>query len=99
MPWGFEKKVPNLQVGGPTPAPHTPPVIRVVLLHTEPAVQDYVHLLYVNLGLSFLSSLNFNQRPAQKVARGWALSNAWMGDRSAYCDSSKVINFLKTNTT
>ena len=54
---------------------------------------------YVNLGLSILSSLNFNQRPARKVACSWALSNAWMGDRSAYCDSSKVINFLKTNTT
>ena len=34
------EKVPNLQVGGPTPAPPTPPVIRVVLLHTEPAVQE-----------------------------------------------------------
>ena len=30
-----------LQVGGPAPAPPTPlPVIRVVLLHTEPAVLD-----------------------------------------------------------
>ena len=34
------KNVPILQVGGPAPAPLTPPVIRVVLLHTEPAVQD-----------------------------------------------------------
>ena len=40
MPKGFEKKFPNLQVGGPAPAPPTPPVIRVVLLHTEAAVQD-----------------------------------------------------------
>ena len=34
------KKRPILQVGGPAPAPPTPPVIRVVFLHTEPAVQD-----------------------------------------------------------
>ena len=34
------KKVPILQVGGPAPAPPTLPVIRVVLLHTEAAVQD-----------------------------------------------------------
>ena len=38
MPRGFEK-VPLLQVGGSAPAFPTPPVIRVVLLHTEAAVQ------------------------------------------------------------
>ena len=40
MPRRFEKKVLILQVGGPAPAPPTPLVIRVVLLHTEPVVQD-----------------------------------------------------------
>ena len=34
------KKVPILQVGWPAPAPPTPPVIRVVLFHTEAAVKD-----------------------------------------------------------
>ena len=44
-------------MGGPTPAPHTPPVIRTVLLHTEPAAQDlcpgkycmHIGLIYRNL--------------------------------------------------
>ena len=40
MPRGFEKKVPILQEGGPAPSPPTPPIIRVVLLHTEAAVLD-----------------------------------------------------------
>ena len=36
---GIFLKFPNLQVGEPAPAPPTPPVIRVVLLHTEQAVR------------------------------------------------------------
>ena len=39
MPRGQEKH-PVLQVGGHTPAPSTPPVFRVVLLHIEGAVKD-----------------------------------------------------------
>ena len=34
------KKSPILQVGGPAPAPPTPSVFRVVLLHTEGAGKD-----------------------------------------------------------
>ena len=37
---GIWKNAPILQVVGPAPDPPTPLVIRVVLLHTEPAVQD-----------------------------------------------------------
>ena len=34
------KKVPVLQVGVPAPAPPTPPVIRLVLLHTVAVDKD-----------------------------------------------------------
>ena len=37
---GIRKNVPDLQVGGPAPASPTPPVFRVVLLHTEGAGKD-----------------------------------------------------------
>ena len=37
---GIWKKFPILQVGGPSPAPPTPPVIGIVLLHTEAADKD-----------------------------------------------------------
>ena len=37
---GIWKKVSILQVGGSAPAPTTPPVIRIVLLHTEAANKD-----------------------------------------------------------
>ena len=37
---GIWKKVPILQVGGPAPARPTPPVIRVVLLHTKAVDKD-----------------------------------------------------------
>ena len=37
---GIWKKVPILQVGGPAHARPTPPVIRVVLLHTEAVDKD-----------------------------------------------------------
>ena len=36
----FEKNFPILQVSEPTPALPTPPVISVVLFHTEAAIQD-----------------------------------------------------------
>ena len=38
---GIRKYLPVLQVGGSAPAPPTPPVFRVVLLHTEAAIQDF----------------------------------------------------------
>ena len=37
---GIRKNVPVLQVGGHDPTPPTPPVFRVVLLHTEGAGKD-----------------------------------------------------------
>ena len=48
------KKVPIFQVGGPTPAPPTPPVIKVVLLHTGAVVQDLCPM-YPNI-----SDMKFN---------------------------------------
>ena len=48
---GIWKKSTNLQGGGPAPAPPTPPVIRVVLLHIEAADKD----LYPDT-VSFLSN-------------------------------------------
>ena len=44
--FGIWKKVPILKVGGPAQASPTSPVIRVVLLHTEAADQDWIHVFY-----------------------------------------------------
>ena len=41
MPRGFERKSPSLTSRGCVPAPLTPPLIRVVLLHTEAEGKDY----------------------------------------------------------
>ena len=51
---GIRKNVPFLEVGGSAPAPPTPPVIRIVLLHTEAADKDLCpgtvyKALFVNL--------------------------------------------------
>ena len=41
MQRGFEKMSQSYKyLGGPAPAPPTPSVTRVVLLHTEPVIQD-----------------------------------------------------------
>ena len=37
---GIRKNVPDLQVGGPTLVPPTPPVFSLVLFHTEGAGKD-----------------------------------------------------------
>ena len=62
----IRKNVPILQVGGstPGPAPHTPPVIRVVLLHKERFAQSFNSLTvcasaYAVRITSYLIIINF----------------------------------------